>query len=64
MVSVLRALMLYAGFAKSCQHASMKRFVICAAQRALGKFRGVQAPSFLSVMDNVANLLRKPVRAR
>ncbi|CAL8467730.1 g7268 [Coccomyxa elongata] len=34
------------------------------ALRALGKFRGVPAPSFLSVMDNIANLLRKPVRAR
>ena len=30
----------------------------------MGKFRGVTAPSFITLMDSVAMLPRKPVRAR
>ena len=37
---------------------------MCAVQRAVGKFRGVPAPSFPAIMDAVAVLLRKPIRAR
>ena len=33
-------------------------------QRTMGKFRGVTAPSFITLMDSVAMLQRKPVRAR
>ena len=33
-------------------------------QRTMGKFRGVTAPSFIMLMDSVAMLQRKPVRAR
>ena len=33
-------------------------------QRTVGKFRGVAAPSFITLMDSVAMLQRKPVRAR
>ncbi len=43
---------------------SQEILLLVLVQRALGKFRGVPAPSFLSVMDNIVNLLRKPVRAR
>ena len=33
-------------------------------QRTMGKFRGVPAPGFITLMDSVALLQRKPVRAR
>lgn len=33
-------------------------------QRTMGKFRGVPAPGFITLMDSVAMLQRKPVRAR
>ena len=33
-------------------------------QRTMGKFRGVPAPGVITLMDSVAMLQRKPVRAR
>ena len=30
----------------------------------MGKFRGMTAPSFIALLDSVAMLQRKPVRAR
>jgi len=54
---------LESGSMLACIHIRLSELSV-SLQRTMGKFRGVPAPSFITLMDSVAMLQRKPVRAR